>query len=44
MKTVASLLGLMKGYYERCGQAERFRRLERDQEAIAKKLEKLKKQ
>lgn len=42
MKTVGSLLGLMKGYYERCGQLDRFRRLERDQEAIARKLEKLK--
>jgi hypothetical protein len=43
MKTVASVLGMMKGYFERCGQAERFRRLERDQEEIQKKLDKLKK-
>ena len=44
MKTVASTLGMLKGYFERCGQAERFRRLERDQKEIAEKLEKLRKQ
>jgi hypothetical protein len=44
MKTVAGLLGAMKTYYEKVGQAERFRRLEREQEEIARKLEKLRKQ
>lgn len=44
MKTVSSLLGIMKEYYERAGQGERFRRLEREQEDIARKLDKLKKQ
>ncbi len=44
MKTVAPLLGTMKDYFEKCGQAERARNLERDVEKIQKKLDKLKKQ
>ncbi len=44
MKTVGSLLGMMETYFEKCGQAERARRLQREMEDIERKLERLKKQ
>ncbi len=44
MKTVLDLLKVMEGYFEKCGEAERSKRLQREADKIQKELDKLKKQ
>jgi hypothetical protein len=44
MKTVLSLLEVMEGYFEKCNDAERGKRLQREADKIQKELDKLKKQ